>query len=56
MRKVWLISKFITSQTEQQIIAIHTLPNIPRSKSNQSMNRANILHEYFYSKIMRQGD
>ena len=27
----------MTSQTRQQIIAIHTLPNISRSKGNQGM-------------------
>ena len=35
--KVSLISKFMTSQPWKQTIAIHILPNIPRSKSNQSM-------------------
>ena len=36
-RKLWLISKFMTLQTEQQIITIHILPNISRSKGNQAM-------------------
>ena len=34
--KLRLISKFITSHTGQQIITIHTLPNISRSKGNQA--------------------
>ena len=37
MRKLWLISKFMTSQTKQQIITIHILPNISRRKGNQIM-------------------
>ena len=34
MRKLWLITKFITSQTGQKMITIHILPNILRSKGN----------------------
>ena len=37
IRKLKFISKFMTSQTEQQIITIHILPNISRSKSNHAM-------------------
>ena len=32
-----LISKFMASQSGQQIITIHILPNISRSKGNQTM-------------------
>ena len=32
-----LISKFIKSQPEQQIIAIHILPNISGNEDNQTM-------------------
>ena len=32
-----LISKFMTSQSGKQTIAIHTLPNISRIKGNQTM-------------------
>ena len=35
--KLRLISKFMTSQTEKQIITIDILPNISRSKDNQRM-------------------
>ena len=35
--KLWLISKFMTSQTGQQAITIHTLPNISRRKDNHTM-------------------
>ena len=31
IRKLWLISKFMISQTGQQIITTHILPNISRS-------------------------
>ena len=34
---LWLILKFMTSQTGQGTITIHILPNISRSKGNQIM-------------------
>ena len=37
IRKVKLISKFMTSQPGKQTIAIHTLPSISRIKVNQTM-------------------
>ena len=37
IRKIRLISKFMTSQPGCQTIAIHILPNILRSKGNQTM-------------------
>ena len=37
MRKLKIISKFMTSQPEKQTIAIHVWPNISRSKGNQTM-------------------
>ena len=37
IRKLWLISKFMTSQAGQQLIIIDTLHNISRSKGNQTM-------------------
>ena len=36
-KKNWLISKFMMSKTGQQIIAIHILHNVARSKGNQVM-------------------
>ena len=37
-RKIRLISKFTTtSQSEKQTIAVHILPNILRSKGNQTI-------------------
>ena len=35
IRKIRLISKFMTSQLVKQTIAMHILPNISRSKGNQ---------------------
>ena len=37
IRKIRLISKFMTSQPGKQTIAIHILSNISRSKSNRTM-------------------
>ena len=34
IRKIWLISKFMTSQPGKQTITIHILPNTSRSKGN----------------------
>ena len=41
--KLWSISKFMTSQTGQQIITIHILPNVSRSKGNQEMKLGQII-------------
>ena len=53
IRKLKFISKFITSQTEQQIITIHLLPNISRSKSNHAMKFGQ-LTEYNMGNIFRE--
>ena len=37
IRKISLVSKFMTSQPGKQTIIIHILPNISRSKDNQTM-------------------
>ena len=37
IRKIRLISKFLTSQPEKEIIIIQILPNISKSKENQTM-------------------
>ena len=50
VRKLWLISKFITSQTGQQIITKHVLPDISRSKSNQTMKLGQLI-EYTMRNI-----
>ena len=46
--KTMLISKFMTSKTGQQIIAIHILHNISRSKGNQTMEFGQLIK---YPKI-----
>ena len=45
MRKLRLVSKIVTSKTQQQIISIHILPNILRSKGYQAI-KFNQLIEY----------
>ena len=52
-----LNSKFMTSQTGQQITTIHVLPNISRSKNNQTMKfgqvtKYSMSKKNFFSKIM----
>ena len=43
IKKVTLISKFMLSQTGKQIIPIHILSNISRSKSNQAMKYGQLI-------------
>ena len=43
MRKLRLISKLMTSQSEQQIITIHKLFNTSRSKSNHTMKFGQVI-------------
>ena len=63
LRKLRLISKFMTSQNGKQIIKIHILHNILRSKDNQAMEFGQLIEYtmriYFFSKAMQkmsQGD
>ena len=57
--KIRLISNFMTSQPGQQTIVIHILPNISRSKGNQTMkfgqlieyNMRNIFLEKSFTKF-----
>ena len=37
IRKIKLTAKFMTSQPGYQTVAINMLPNVPRSKANQTM-------------------
>ena len=41
--KIRLISKFMATQPGNQTIAIHILPNISRSKDNQTMKLGNFI-------------
>ena len=58
IRKLRLISKFMTSQNWKQMITIHILPYISRSKGNQTMkfgqlieyNMRNMFFEKWYIK------
>ena len=43
IRKIRLISKFMTSQPGKQTTAIFILPNISRSKSNQTMKSGQLI-------------
>ena len=62
IRKLRLVSRFMTSHTWQQIITIHILPTISGRKSNQAMKCGMLKkrsQKVFFSKIiqkMRQGD
>ena len=62
IRKVRLISDFMTSHSGQKIIAIHILSNISRSKDNQKTeygqlieyNMKNIFTEKSYARCGRE--
>ena len=54
MKKLRLISKFMTSQAGQKTITIHILPNLPRSKSNHQAMKFGQLVEYNIRYIFLQ--
>ena len=57
IRKLNLISKFMTLQPGKQIITIHILSNISRNKSNQTIKFGQLLEynvKIFCSKIMQK--
>ena len=60
IRKLRIISKFMTSQTGQQIIAIHILTNIPRSKEKQGMKFGQLIEynvrNFFLQISCKKGD
>ena len=43
IRKLKLISQFMTSQTGKQIITIQIMPNISRGKRNQAMKLGQLI-------------
>ena len=43
IKKIRLISNFMTSQLGEQTIVIHILPNISRSKGNQKMKLGQLI-------------
>ena len=62
IRKLWLISNFMTSLAGQQIITIHLLPNVSRSKGKQTTifcqlieyNMRNNVLEKSYTKLFKK--
>ena len=62
IRKIRLISNFMASQPGKQTIVIHILPNISRSKVNQTMkfgmlaeyNMRNIVLEKSYTNVLEK--
>ena len=56
IRKIGLISKFMTSPPDQQTIATLILPNISASRSNQTLKLGQLTDYHkrniFFSKIM----
>ena len=51
IRKTRLISKFMTPEPGKKTIAIHTMPNISRSKVNQTMKFGQLI-EYNIRNII----
>ena len=43
IRKLNVISNFMTSHTGEQVIIIHILPNISRSKGNQAIKFSHLI-------------
>ena len=43
IRKLNVISNFMTSHTGKQVIIIHILPNISRSKGNQAIKFSHLI-------------
>ena len=35
--KIWLLSKFITTQPSRKTMAVHVLPNVSKSKDNETI-------------------
>ena len=62
IRKIRLISKFMTSQPGWQTITMHVVPNIPRNKSSQTVeigqlieyNMRNIPVENFMQNVVKK--
>ena len=50
IREMRLILNFIKSQPDLQTIRIHILPNISRSKGNQTMKFGQLIRETFLLK------
>ena len=56
IRRTVLISKLMTSQPGKQIITIHMLPNIARSKGNQTVKFGQLIEFNNINISLRQED
>ena len=60
VRNLRLISNFLTSQTKKQIIGIYVLPNMSRSKSNQTLKFGELIEHnrktFFFEKSCTKCD
>ena len=56
MKKLWLISKFMTSQNGQQIIAIHNSSNMLRSKGNQIIKFGQLIEYKMRNIFLRKSN
>ena len=54
IRKLQLITKFITSETGQKIIPMHILPNISRSKNNHAMKFFQLTENYMRNLFLEK--
>ena len=54
IRKIRLVSKCVTSQPGEKAIAIHILPNILRSKSNQTKKFGHLIEYNIRKKILEK--
>ena len=43
IKKLWLISRFMTLKTRKKIITIHVLPSISRSKGKQAIKFGHLI-------------
>ena len=48
IRKIRLVSKFMSSRSAKHEIAIHILPNISKSKGNQTMKSGQFRENFFW--------
>ena len=54
IKKLRLVSKFMSSQTGQQIIPIHILSNISRGKGNQEISFGQLIKHNIRNKFLQQ--
>ena len=54
IRKIKLISKFMTSQPGKQPLAIHVLPNISRRKGNQTIKFGQLMKYHMRNNFLEK--